>query len=128
MTMEMIGHNMKPRFIHLFFMIILISPQSLFAADKGMSNTRLQELITRIVKNPAGRTGSWSIKYEDIPIFIITSEKANRMRIISPISSSDNLSKEALYRMMQANFDSALDARYSIAQGKLWSSSNNNAG
>ena len=43
------------------------------------------------------------------------------MRIISPIKSSENISKDKLYRMMQANFDSALDARYSIAKGKLWS-------
>jgi len=112
---------MKMHLFRLLCVIILIHSQSLLAADKGMNNTRLQELITRIVKNPAGRTGSWLIKYENIPIFIITSEKANRMRIISPISSSENINKKTLYRMMQANFDSALDARYSIAQGKLWS-------
>ncbi len=112
---------MKTHFIYLFLALTLINSQISSAADKIMNNTRLHELITRIVANPAGKTGSWSIQYEGIPIFIITSEKANRMRIISPIIASDSISKATLYRMMQANFDSALDARYSIAQGKLWS-------
>ena len=36
------------------------------------------------------------------------------------IRSADELSKEELYRMMQANFDTALDARYAIANGTVW--------
>ena len=31
------------------------------------------------------------------------------------------LSKEQLYRLMQANFESALDARYAVARGLVWS-------
>lgn len=42
------------------------------------------------------------------------------MRIIMPIGDADEIDKESLLRMMQANFDSALDARYAIAQGSLW--------
>jgi HEAT repeat protein len=42
------------------------------------------------------------------------------MRAVVPIRSSDGLSDDDVRRMMQANFDSALDARYAIAQGRLW--------
>ena len=42
------------------------------------------------------------------------------MRAIVPIRSTEGLESEDLIRMMQANFDSALDARYGIAQGRLW--------
>ena len=38
-----------------------------------------------------------------------------------PIASAAGVSDEELRRMMQANFDSALDARYAIAQGRIWS-------
>ena len=36
------------------------------------------------------------------------------------IRSVESLSEKELMRMMQAKFDTALDARYAIAQGKLW--------
>ncbi len=41
---------------------------------------------------------------------------AIRMGELIPIEGTDNLSKDELLRLMQANFDSALDARYAIAQ------------
>ena len=43
------------------------------------------------------------------------------MRAMSPIRPAAGLSQADLERMMQANFDSALDARYAIANGTLWS-------
>ncbi len=38
------------------------------------------------------------------------------MRVLIPIEGTDDLLKDELLRLMQANFDSALDARYAIAQ------------
>ena len=40
---------------------------------------------------------------------------------MTPITKADELGAEQLARLMQANFDSALDARYAIARGALWS-------
>ena len=112
---------MKKSFISILCLLsVAISPAA-FSAATSMDNNHLDELISRIDPNPKGQKGYWQIEYNNIPIYIITSEKANRMRIISPIRSSEDLGKNKLYRMMQANFDSALDARYSIAKGKLWS-------
>ena len=47
--------------------------------------------------------------------------RANRMRLMSPIVKTDQLTKAHLERLMQANFDTSLDARYAIAKGILWS-------
>lgn len=57
----------------------------------------------------------------NIPVTIITDVRANRMRILVPVASASGLSDDDLMRMMQANFDTALDARYAVAQGRLWS-------
>lgn len=57
---------------------------------------------------------------DDIPILVIADERADRMRAMVPIASADALSAEDLMRMMQANFDAALDARYAVANGRLW--------
>jgi hypothetical protein len=37
-----------------------------------------------------------------------------------PIRSANELTSEDMMRMMQANFDAALDARYAVANGTLW--------
>ena len=42
------------------------------------------------------------------------------MRVITPIAPVDALPEEALMRLMQANFDTALDARYAVGQGLVW--------
>jgi hypothetical protein len=43
------------------------------------------------------------------------------MRAITPVRKQEDVPPEELTRLMQANFDSALDARYALAKGVLWS-------
>ena len=87
----------------------------------AMNNKKMHELILRIDEKVKGEPGFWQLNYESMAVYIITDEKADRMRIISPVMDAGQVSKEKMYRILQANFDSALDARYSIAKGKLWS-------
>lgn len=87
----------------------------------AMNNERLDQLIKRFDENAAGEKGFWQIAYENMDVFVITDESANRMRIITKVTDAKQLEKEHLYRLMQANFDSALDARYAIAKDGIWS-------
>ena len=87
----------------------------------AMDNQRLGELIKRIDDKVKGKPGYWEFIVEGQTIHVITDEKADRMRIIAPIVKSEEVDKPQLYRLMQANFDSALDARYAIAKGVIWS-------
>jgi len=104
---------MKNLCITILSAFILLAAQTVYAdkklAKQGMNNKHLHELISRIDDKPRGQLGYWQIQYNDIPIVIITDERANRMRIISPIQDANELSKEKLFRMMQANFDSTLE-------------------
>ena len=88
---------------------------------RRMDNTRLESLIRRIDPEADGKSGFWKLTVENHALTVITDETADRMRIIMPIEKIDDLDRKRLYRLMQANFDSALDARYSIAKNKLWS-------
>jgi len=89
--------------------------------EQGMNNQRLGELIKRIDESAQGNAGFWRFIVEGREVTVITDESANRMRIIVPIAPAAKISNEKLIRMMQANFDSALDARYSIAKDIVWS-------
>ena len=86
-----------------------------------MTLARMETIIRRLdekAKNP--RPGSWQFTISERPVIIVTDERNNRMRIISPVSKAEGMPPELLQRLMQANFDTALDARYAIARGVIW--------
>ena len=103
----------------VFFAMLLVSGTQ--AAEPPMNNERLGALILRIDENAEGKPGFWRATVSGHAFMVITDEKADRMRIISPIGEAKNLDPKLMFRMLQANFDTALDARYSIAKGVLWS-------
>ena len=91
--------------------------------DEGtMTLDRMGEIITRLdpqVQSP--REGIWQFTIEDKPVFVVTDATNNRMRILVPVRSAADMTPEEITRVMQANFDSALDSRYAIAKDVLWS-------
>jgi hypothetical protein len=91
------------------------------SAFRQMDNQRLQALIEQVADDVEGSPGHWQFDLEGFQTIVITDEEADRMRIIVPVAAMEEVDAERLQRMMQANFDSALDARYSIAKGILWS-------
>jgi len=86
-----------------------------------MNNARLDEIIRRLDENTEGEAGSWRFSVADLSVMVITDENHDRMRIIIPIIEIAELQPEVVHRLMQANFDSTLDARYAFARGVLWS-------
>jgi hypothetical protein len=57
---------------------------------------------------------------DDVPVIIITDPRADRLRAMVPIRDATDMTPDEVMRVLQANFDSALDARYAVAQGRLW--------
>lgn len=100
------------------------SPSAAAEEASAMNNARLDELIRRIEGIEGeieGGGGAWRFRFRGYFVFVFTDERADRMRIMVPVAEADSLGKDALYRVMQANFESSLDARYAIAQDALWS-------
>ena len=58
---------------------------------------------------------------DQLPMYLIVDETANRMRLMSPVVEEKDLKEEDLKHLMEANFDRALDAKYAVANGVLWS-------
>ncbi|MDN5202985.1 hypothetical protein QQ008_16465 [Fulvivirgaceae bacterium BMA10] len=63
------------------------------------------------------------VEYElgGVNIYLIVDENANRMRLMAGVIEEEKLKEEDLKKLMSANFDRALDAKYAIADGILWS-------
>lgn len=89
-------------------------------AEAPMDVSRLGEIIAAL--DPESETNGFQfhLTIEDVPILIITDARADRMRAMVPIRAVEDMTAEEVLRVMQANFDTALDARYAIAQGRLW--------
>lgn len=114
---------MPVRLIALAFLILLAKPFAAHARnapEPAMTLERMAEIVKTI--DPEARIVGPAMEFtlDDIPVIVITDPRADRMRAMVPIRSADGLDPEELMRLMQANFDSALDARYAVAQGRLW--------
>ena len=90
--------------------------------EGSMTLKLMGEIIDRLDPEAESAGGNvWRFKVEKVPVIIVTDEKNNRMRILVGIRNAKEMTEEEVMRVMQANFDSALDARYAIARDILWS-------
>ncbi|MEH6519757.1 hypothetical protein [Sulfitobacter sp.] len=95
-------------------------PQAEVEAEGPMTIERLAGIVQAIDADVIAQGPTLQFSIDGIPVMIVADVVADRMRAMVPIASSDGLSQDDLLRMMQANFDTALDARYAIANGRLW--------
>lgn len=86
-----------------------------------MTNRKLDELIRQISREVDGQLGYWKFTIDGRDILVITDETHNRMRIMSPVTSQEQLDPDELVRLLEANFGSALDAKYALRDKTLWS-------
>lgn len=89
-------------------------------AEPRMTYERLGRILSALDPEVQPRGRAFSLAIEGVQVVVITDPAADRMRAMVPIRPAEGLSETDLHRMMQANFDSALDARYAIANGTLW--------
>lgn len=102
------------------FMILTAFPLSAQEAEPPMTGERMMEIILALDPEAQSQQNRLFLTIEDVPLVLVADVPSDRMRVMAPIRSADAVTEEDLRRMMQANFDTALDARYAIAQGRLW--------
>lgn len=93
------------------------------APDQKMTVERLGQLLEAVDEGVSkGSEGHiWSLTIEDVKVTVIADPEADRMRMIVPIMDAKDLTETLQMRVLQANFDTALDARYAVAKGTVWS-------
>lgn len=87
---------------------------------QNMTNERLGELLGAQSDTLIGRAGNWTFQAGALTMLCITDAEVNRMRIISPVAELKDISDEQLAAALAANFHSALDVRYAVADGIMW--------
>ncbi|MEO0911524.1 MAG: hypothetical protein AAFY59_00825 [Pseudomonadota bacterium] len=107
-------------------LIFALIPATLAAQEAGpqaeppMDLSRMAEIVQTLDAEAQLAPTSFRLTIQDVPVVIITDPAADRMRAMVPIRSAEGMTAEDVMRVMQANFDTALDARYAVANGRLW--------
>ncbi|MEO1201303.1 MAG: type III secretion system chaperone [Pseudomonadota bacterium] len=96
------------------------TPEVTEGVDARMTGERLGELVLSVDAEARLIGSTWELSVAGMNAAVVYDSNADRMRIVIPVGPADALDEDELTRLMQANFDSALDARYAIAQGLLW--------
>ncbi len=97
-------------------LIVLAAPDS-----QALSVDEMGDVVQRLDPEAQGGESYWRFKIEGVSLTLVFDEGRDRMRVIAVIAPVNQLTPEQIVRCLQANFDSALDARYALAQGVLWS-------
>ena len=87
-----------------------------------MDNNALEQLFQSLDAPVEGSAGHWQLTLKNARIICLTDETHNRMRFIAPIRETDEMDTAELTRCLEANFHTALDIKYAISDGVLWSS------
>ena len=90
------------------------------AFDK-MTNEKMGKILQRETQEVDGESGRWQVAYLERVLYIITDENANRMRVMTPIIEEAKMAEDSMKKLLEANFDRALDAKYSLYEGYVWS-------
>jgi len=102
-------------------LLILMTHHSLLANDaKKMTPEKLFNAIQSYTESANVENNVISFKYNQVNLYCIWDIKADRMRIITPIAKSADLSVELLELALKANYHTVLDARYAIGDDLLY--------
>ena len=107
--------------LYFLFLICLTSPLVGQNVYNKMTNEKMQKILYREAREVKGDLGNWQFVWRERPMMILTDSDANRMRIMTPILEENNLSTDQYKIMLEANFDRALDAKYALFEGVVWS-------
>jgi len=91
------------------------------ATEPPMTLDRLDTILRALDPDLQSNGTMWQLNINEVQVLIVTDESADRMRAMTPVAKSDEVSTEDMQRILQANFDTALDARYALAKDILWS-------
>ena len=96
----------------LFFFILL--PAFSFAQQEEMNNDLMDKIFKEKANSVEGGDGVWQVHIGDFILLVITDESNNRMRIFTPIIEEKDMKEGDKQKMLEANFHSALDAKYGL--------------
>ncbi|MEM8566726.1 MAG: hypothetical protein AAGF85_09705 [Bacteroidota bacterium] len=104
---------------HYLLFVFLCLSGIVGAQDMDLKSLKLALAQRAVVVSENGSSVEYTL--DGIQIYLITDESSNRMRLMAGIVEESKVEAEDLKKLMEANFDRALDAKYALSNGVLWS-------
>ena len=89
--------------------------------SSAMTPERMKTIISEITEEVKEEGNVLSFYYLEAPLLLISDKNANRMRIVAPVVAANSLTEEQVLATLVSNYHLALDARYAIGDGYLYS-------
>lgn len=102
-----------------YFLSALLLLVAYSCIGQNMTVKELHKIIRKKTNIREHNDDIWNVEYKDFPVMIVADNKANRMRILSPIVPRNAVNERLLEKLLEANFHSALDAKYCIWEGVI---------
>ena len=90
------------------------------ATDRQTLENWIRDL-GQMVESKSDPADAWECLIDGVSVILICSEPHDRMRAMALIGSAQNVDGDTLRTLLEANFDRAIDAKYAISHGQIWS-------
>ena len=87
----------------------------------AMTQAEMESVVKGMAQHSEGEGGLVEFAFDNLRLYLISDASHNRMRIISPIMRYEEMNQTQIDAVMKANFHRALDARYAVGEGVLYS-------
>ncbi|KIG17092.1 hypothetical protein DB30_03689 [Enhygromyxa salina] len=85
-----------------------------------MTLDELADLLERTTEDFRRSATHWQFAHLGIPMACLTDPNFDRMRFIAPVTELSKIDEETKDAVLEANFHTALDARYASSNGLLF--------
>ncbi len=112
---------MKSIFNVLLISVFYVTSIGIAGAGEAMDQKTMEAFIINKAESHKGGAGFLEFNYGGVNMMVISDVTHDRMRIVTPVAKYEELTRTQIDKIMQANFHSALDARYAVSGGVLFS-------
>ncbi len=102
-------------------LIFLLLSYSLTCISQDMTFKKLKLTLAKKATVKDEKDNVIHYELDGVVIYLITDENSNRMRLMAGVIEQNKLTKEDLEKLLEANYDKALDAKYALSNDILWS-------
>lgn len=116
---ELPYHVFKSRLMLFSIFFLAFATTNMYAQkrEKWMSVEHMDKIFKKESAEVEGEAGAWQMVYGGRLVFVLTDASNNRMRIFTPVVEEEKIKDGEIIKMLEANFHSALDAKYSLYEG-----------
>ena len=90
------------------------------AREPVMTRERMEAIVQSVGSELKGEPGAIEFVFLGVAMVCLSDVRHDRMRIIAPVVEASRLEGEQVARILEANFHTALDARYATSRGILY--------